>query len=511
MNHDGIFSIATAARLCALGFLATCASPAAADLVNKYTFNNNTANDSIGGQHGTVIDNTGISKYTGGAIDLTGNGDTTGSNQDFSLPTTVGTYVDLPNGIFTAAVNNGAPGAVTLEVWATPQVNRNWARIADFGTSDQGEGFSTGGGNSSYVIIVPQNGIGGANDHKVTASTHSPGNESFLFGNGPLTPGVRHHVVLTLDHLDNSAGANGTAKLYVDNGAPVISPIVNGIFLDSITDNNNWLGRAQWGDPLFDGLIDEFRIYSHALSQAEVSSSFATGPEPAPLPVLVVNRSAVGTTGAISLANQTAGNVQIKSYSVTSASGSLNPATWTSIDALNAFDPDGTWATQSLTSTNITESVTGGNLDGGTLAPSTSRGIGQPWRKTPFEDLVFNFTLGDGTTGSGLVQYTGSPAPRSDLNGDSLVTAADWSLFLPHSFTSFPGDLAVAAYLKGDLDGDKDNDYVDFILFRADYNAANGAGSFAALLSGVPEPSSLALVAMTFAVLLGIRRDRMLG
>jgi hypothetical protein len=47
----------------------------------------------------------------------------------------------------------------------------------------------------------------------------------------------------------------------------------------------------------------------------------------------------------------------------------------------------------------------------------------------------------------------------------------------------------VAAYLKGDLDGDLDNDYNDFQLFKTDYNAAHGAGSFE-LMSGVPEPAT---------------------
>jgi hypothetical protein len=106
--------------VCVVGFVAACGSPAPAALVNKYTFNNNTANDSVGSQHGVVVDNTGIARYTGGAIDLSGNNGA-GSNQDFSLPATVGAFVDLPNGIFTNAVNGGTPGTVTLETWLTVQ------------------------------------------------------------------------------------------------------------------------------------------------------------------------------------------------------------------------------------------------------------------------------------------------------------------------------------------------------------------------------------------------------
>ena len=144
------------------------------------------------------------------------------------------------------------------------------------------------------------------------------------------------------------------------------------------------------------------------------------------------------------------------------------------------------------------------------MAPTASRGIGTPWIKTPFEDLVFGFTLGDGTTGFGQVQYTGHGGVafgRSDLNGDGSVNLADWSLFVPNSFKSFASDTMVAAYRKGDLDGDKDSDYADFLLFKSDFIAANGAAAFATLEGAVPEPSSFALAALTLLMVrLRLRR-----
>jgi len=504
MNPTGSSAYTAMARLlAAAASLAICAAPARAVLVNKYTFNNNTANDSVGIDHGVVVDNTGISTFTGGAINLTANGTggtVANSNQNFSLPTTVGAYVDLPNGVFTSAVTGGVPGQVTLEIWATPQENRNWARLVDMGTSDGGENISGGAPGASYVIILPQNGING----QAAASTHNASGEPFAFAGAPLTPNVKHHMVAVYDQFDTAGGANpdGTLRLYVNNGAPVAVPFAPGFALDLVNDVNNWLGRAQWPDPLFDGLIDEFRIYSHALSAAEVASSFMMGPEPAPLPVLVVNRD----TGAISLANQSAGNIQLKGYSISSAAGSLNPAAWTSIDADNTFDPNGTWTPQSSTSLQIAESVTGGTLDGGSLAAASSRGIGTPWIKTPFQDLTFGFTLGDNSTATGQIQYTGAAALRSDFNGDGAINVADWGLFLPNSFTTFAADTAVAAYRKGDLDGDKDNDYADFKLFKIDYVAANGTAAFAALTGVVPEPAGMALAALTSIALFGVRR-----
>jgi hypothetical protein len=35
---------------------------------------------------------------------------------------------------------------------------------------------------------------------------------------------------------------------------------------------NTWIGRSQYGDPLFNGAVDEFQIYNRALSRAEVQS-----------------------------------------------------------------------------------------------------------------------------------------------------------------------------------------------------------------------------------------------
>ena len=66
-------------------------------------------------------------------------------------------------------------------------------------------------------------------------------------------------------------------------------------------DVNNWLGRSPWGDPLFDGSIDEFRIYDTALSAAEVASVVHDwAPTRRPRPTLVIDR----TTGAMTIANQ---------------------------------------------------------------------------------------------------------------------------------------------------------------------------------------------------------------
>jgi hypothetical protein len=140
--------------------------------------------------------------------------------------------------------------------------------------------------------------------------------------------------------------------------------------------------------------------------------------------------------------------------------------------------------------------VTGGTLDGGSLAAAASRSIGTPWLRTPFEDLVFEYTLGDNSTGFGVVQYSGTAPIRSDLNGDGQINVADWTIFIANGYTNLSTETAVGAYRRGDLDGDRDNDIFDYRLFKADYVAANGAGAFAALEAAVPEPATIALLAV---------------
>src|SRR5687767_3770201 len=84
--------------------LASMASPAGAAVVHRYNFNGN-VNDSVGTANGTLIDAGVIpsATFTAGQLDLTGNvGD--GSNAIVE-----DAYVNLPNGIISAAATtNGA-------------------------------------------------------------------------------------------------------------------------------------------------------------------------------------------------------------------------------------------------------------------------------------------------------------------------------------------------------------------------------------------------------------------
>ena len=470
-------------------------STARAALENRYTFNFASAEDSVGGQDGTLVDPAGIAFYADGQVHLTANNGAN-SNQDFTSPGAVGAYVDLPNYLISDAANNGDFYEFSLEFWATVEENRDWARLGDFGNSDDGEDISGSASGTDYLIVVPRTG-GRADpneENKFAASTHSLTGQEDLVPDvtGELSVGVEHHIVVTVDQYDTTAGANGTLNLYLDNSLVATGPVEDEGFVDFtfFEDVNNWLGRAQWGDSLFDGSYNEFSVYSHALDSTEVAANFADGPvvdPPIALPTLMVSRE----DGTVTVMNETGAQLSLLSYSIASESGSLAPVSWTSISA-GGFDPDGTWTATSSTAELLAEGTTG---DGGQIAAMSSESIGAAWNPSPFEDLIFTYTLANGTSANGQITYTGydGPIAAADLNADGVIDPDDFYAFAAVMHTDLSGMSPYELYANGDMDGDGDNDYTDFRLFKADYIAANSAEEFVALLATVPEPSGLFL------------------
>ena len=90
-----------------------------------------------------------------------------------------------------------------------------------------------------------------------------------------------------------------------------------------------------------------------------------------------------------------------------------------------------------------------------------------------------------------------------DLDGDGMLDLGDYQMYLSGMHADLSGLTADEAYQIGDLNGDFANNFSDFVLFRAAYDAAHGQGAFAGLLHEIPEMKSrtLALVAAHAALL----------
>jgi hypothetical protein len=89
------------------------------------------------------------------------------------------------------------------------------------------------------------------------------GLESILDAPSNLTTGW-HHIAVMI---------NGTTKvmqLYID-GSIITTATTQTLPKDLGNTTQNWLGKSQYGDPLYKGSLDDFRIYNRVLSPAEIA------------------------------------------------------------------------------------------------------------------------------------------------------------------------------------------------------------------------------------------------
>lgn len=224
-------------------------------LAHRYQFDGvgTVAADSIAGApgDGTVV---GTTLSDTGALTLAGG--------------TTEQYVELPSGLI-SAVGNSA----TIEAWVTwAGTGGPWQRIFDFGASDVGEGMQ--GQGRSYLFLTPR-AEGGGLRTAISAYNYS---EEDLVSAPTVLPTVLTHTAVVVD------GAAKTLTLYQDGvsqGTPAaIRPT---IALSLLNDVNNWLGRSQYQpDEELAGTFHEVRIYSRALTAAQIMASFAAGPDALP-------------------------------------------------------------------------------------------------------------------------------------------------------------------------------------------------------------------------------------
>jgi hypothetical protein len=195
-------------------------------MIAQYPFENN-ADDSTGTYNGTAV---GSPVYTSGrvgqAVDLDGIDD----------------YIDLPDKV-------ASSDDITIATWVYWDGGDAWQRIFDFGVDTQ-----------SYMFLTPSSNTGMMNFSITNASNSEE--QRLLTTALPTNQWV--HVAVTL-------GGN-TAILYIDGQPRVAGHIfMNPSDLFGSSQQQNYIGKSQWPDPTFNGMIDDFRIYDYALNAAEVA------------------------------------------------------------------------------------------------------------------------------------------------------------------------------------------------------------------------------------------------
>ena len=224
-------------------------STVSAELVGWWKFDETsgtTAVDSSGnGYDGTVYGN---AQWIDGALQFDG----------------VDDYVDLPIGSLISSLTNSS-----FLVWVDfSNAGGAWQRIWDFGSGEQ-----------INMFLTPR--IGTADEMRFAITETSYADEDQTTAPDTLPSGW-HHVALVID-IDNSVH-----RLYLDgelvaeNTEARYSPSTLG------ETTQNWIGRSQYvADGYFNGSIDDFQIYNHAMSSNEIRTitieNFQQAWEPRPV------------------------------------------------------------------------------------------------------------------------------------------------------------------------------------------------------------------------------------
>jgi len=193
------------------------------ELVANLQFEGNTMDSTINLNHsasyGTISYTTG--KVGSQAIVLNG-------TSTLQLPATVANYKEL-----------------TIATWVYWNSTTSWQRIFDFG-NDQ----------TQYMFLTPKAGTG-----QMRFAIKNGGAEQIL--NTTVMPYVKWtHVAVTM----NATGAH----IYVNGLLAAESSAITINSLD-FKPVQNYIGRSQFSDPLFNGSIDDFRVYNYALSATEIA------------------------------------------------------------------------------------------------------------------------------------------------------------------------------------------------------------------------------------------------
>ncbi|MCA9259850.1 MAG: hypothetical protein KDA61_11650, partial [Planctomycetales bacterium] len=154
-----------------------------------------------------------------------------------------GGFAELPAGIVSDLRD------FTIAAWVKPSRISAWARIFDFGDD-----------TTNYMFLTP---LANTGRPRFAIRTPSVG-EQIVDSSVTLPSGVWSHVAVSL--------SGTTARLYVDGVLRGSNPGTTLTPADLGETSANYLGKSQWPDPAFLGSIDEFRIYSRALSTAEIQS-----------------------------------------------------------------------------------------------------------------------------------------------------------------------------------------------------------------------------------------------
>jgi hypothetical protein len=448
--------------------------PARAVLLASYNFENNLLDSSGNGYHGAFMGSASIvvDPVRGNVLNIPNNGLDHGVNIDAIKP--------IPN--FPAQTS------ITLSGWykRSADPGGEYRYVANLGQNGDNPIATLGvRGSDTVTGYIESNLFGGNSDQvNVYGSTAIEG--------GASTWRSWHHLAIVYDR------STDLAHTYVDgvhDGSTSLSLVSN-------SEAFNWtaasIGRGPAGSSSAVGLIDDVRVFTHALSAAEIANLAEMD-----FPALraIVNRS----TGEIVLESSGTAAAKFDSYQLTSPSHSLNPSTWSSLSDQN-FQPIGPGIDQRWREMGGSDTQELGEVfltAESTLAPNTTRSIGMAYNNAiNGEDLLFQYHAPGGDVVEGEVSYIGVAPPQlnGDFNNDGVVDAADYVVWR----NNLGGDDWV---LNGNGDNSGTVGVGDYSLWKTSFGNTS-PGALAVAANSVPEPATVGLVSLALVGLLLQHRRR---
>jgi hypothetical protein len=173
-------------------------------------------------------------------------------------------YVRVPASVFANATD------LTVALWVNVTTSQSWQRLFDVGIDAHlSQNAATG---TKYLNVVPNGSDSTASNMVFRITKDGYNNDQKLTAASPSTS-TWTHVALVL-------APGGGGKLYVDG---VEKDSQSGVTLrpaDLGAIDYAFIGKSPFtADATLDGIVDEYRVYSRALSADEVQALYTfTGP-----------------------------------------------------------------------------------------------------------------------------------------------------------------------------------------------------------------------------------------
>jgi len=166
--------------------------------------------------------------------------------------TTVDDYVQLPNDITTTLTDYTVACWVNLNTVNFSNGNNYWGRIFDFGNGTANNMFMAPQNGAPYYAIKQSNEVG---EQSVKSSTS-------IFVN------TWTHVAVTCSFSETTG--LGTLRMYLNGLIVATKSDVTTTPASMGTTLQNYIGKSQYADSTINGKIDDFRIYSRALTSEDI-------------------------------------------------------------------------------------------------------------------------------------------------------------------------------------------------------------------------------------------------